>query len=195
MQASPLFQIDDLKGLADIVFSQSAEKIILVIALFVLLYAVRMLAAQNKTASESQKASDEQASKALDTVIASINKIDMLAASLDNMAAAQRESAKLNSSATEKLATTQAETINQVFKQLATMDEKRSEEQTFANTYLERRITDALTNYNEQTGALIGTILHEARLLHEQTRRAIAERRATGEHAAVATPDKSPEET
>ncbi len=145
----------------------------------------KMLNTAQLSLNDWRKSGDEQESKALDMATKAIEKWDRVAEALDNFADAQRMSADKYADAqrmsadkyfesAEKIASAHIETTNMLVNRIAAMEDKRAEDEIYANESLLRQINDQLVHSQEVIGSVVGSILDEARALHEATRSAVA---------------------
>lgn len=72
------------------------------------------------------------------------------------------------------------------------MEDKRSEDEIYANEALKRQIDEQLTLHKQDVGKLVGTILGTAQTLHEETRRTFSANNELVLEALRATPPPQP---
>lgn len=135
-----------------------------------------MLNSAQESMNKSQRESNEQENKALDMATNAINKMDRVADSIADMAQSMREassnyfaSAQLNTDAHLK-------TTNMLIDRIAAMDKQRAEDEIYSNGKLLVQIDEQLTQHKSDVAQLVGTILHDASLMHEATRHVVTEK-------------------
>jgi len=132
-----------------------------------------MLFSLQRGISESQKAGDVQENKALDMATNAINKIDRVADAITDMADSMRESSKDYAASAQVNAEAHVKITNTLVDRIASMDEKRAEDEIYSNGQLMRQIDDSLTAHKQEVTKVVSTILVKAEALHDQTREAI----------------------
>lgn len=166
---------------------------IMFVALVILIIAVRgwvadlgesrkMLSEQLKSMQQDNEANNNQESKVLDIATNAINKMDTVSNALNNFADAQRTQAQAQLKASDRyfeaanrIATAHMESTDKLVTRLVAMEEKRSEDEIYANEKLLRSINEQLMNHQEIIGRTVGQILTEAHILHEATRNAVTD--------------------
>ena len=199
---TPAPQLNVIQAIFDGV-ADNPSSVILAVSLIVFLLATRamlnelresrkMLDGVLQNMRESQKLDGEQETKTLDMARLAIEKFDRVAASIDNFADAQRSSSTKYFESTERIATSHVETTTLLVNRITAMEEKRSEDEIYANEALHRQVNDQLMHSQEIVGAIVGNILLEARVLHQETRKAVNDNNQVLMTALLSTPPASP---
>lgn len=179
--------------------ANNPSAVVLAIALIVIYFATRgtkdelresrrMLNNIQEGMRESQRASDQQEQKAMDMAINAINKVDNVVDSVNNMAQAVLESSKNYFGSAQLNADAHVKTTNMLVSRIAAMDEKRAEDEIYSNDRLLAQVNNQLIQSQETIASVVGTILSEARTMHEGTRRAITDNNEVLMAALLSTP-------
>jgi hypothetical protein len=153
------------------------ETVMLGVALIVFLLTTRAwlkeLSESRKMLNEASKSGNEHETKTLDMATNAINKIDRLADSMTDIATAMRESSANYSTAAQANSEAHVKTTNMLVDRIRAMDEKRAEDEIYSNDKLLASVNSQIVQGQETIARVVGAILSEARVLHEETRQSI----------------------